>query len=91
MSKFLASQELALQVHRIERVGDFIVVGFDLAWRFTYVRFVLPMLKQIYENLTLPAKVQFEGKVRMATATGMYILSGTSSRPLSAMIAVDFG
>jgi hypothetical protein len=27
------SQELSLEVHAIERVGGFIVVGLDLAWR----------------------------------------------------------
>ena len=82
-----STEELGLQVHVVEGVGDLIVVGLDLA-----CARVSPCLQDSHMRLRAPSLShcgvrKFEQ--RRGSSQRRDSLSGTSSRPLSAMIATE--
>lgn len=76
-----SAKELGLEVHGVERVGDLIVVGLDLAWGGVSER-----TSKKGTATARPGDTRRARRVSHRHGAGRHSPSGTSSRPLSAMI-----
>jgi hypothetical protein len=74
-----ATEELGLEVHAVEAVGGLIVVGLDLRCL---------VLACAHANLQLRALAVAVAGAHSRRSDLWHLLSGTSSKPLSAMFAV---
>ena len=74
----ITTQEFGFEIHRIEGVCDLIVIGFNLSWE-RNVRTVSDEYLKRRHSLVVDDALSHREDIH----------SGTSSRPLSAMIAVS--